>query len=132
MKFEHKKNQGFVALISIVLISFVLLIAVITLNKTSYINRYNVYNFELKETSKALAEACTNLAFLELSKNPSYTVTTPEVKTINGNTCTIHSVTGTPKTIKAKSNYKNFHTNITVVTSNPPLQITSWTEVPNF
>ena len=66
------KNRGFIALLSVVIISFVLLSAAITLNLSSFHVRFNILDSEYKEISDALASACIEQARLILVNDNSY------------------------------------------------------------
>lgn len=111
MKNYNKKNRGFVALITSVIISAVLLMVAINLSLTGFYARSNLLDFELKETSYHLAEACIDTAILKLINNPNYNPTDESVN-IDGNECAIESITS--NVIKAKANYRNYITNLEV------------------
>ena len=100
------------------------------MNTESYVNRYNILTSEFKKMSVSLAEACANIAILELSKDFTYTVSVRATTTINGQVCNTVSVSGTPKIIKTQANYKQSYTNLQIQVSNPPFSIDSWEEVP--
>lgn len=65
-------NRGFIALMSAVIISAVLLLVVISGGLTGFFSRSNVLDSELKSRSRGVAEACLEQALLLITNNPSY------------------------------------------------------------
>ena len=104
-------NRGFIALITSVIISAVLLLVATNLNLTGFYASSNLLDYELKEISFNLAEACVDTAILKIINNPAYS---PANETINieGNDCVIESITG--NVIKTKANYKNYITHLEI------------------
>lgn len=60
------KNEGFIALISVIVIGTVLLIASITLSLNGFYGRFNILNTEFKEISNKLVDACLERARLSI------------------------------------------------------------------
>ncbi len=124
---NKKSNNGFVALMSAIIISVVLLLLATSLSLTGFYDRSNILDRELKEKSSALAEACVDTAILKLANDPTYSGN--EIITVSGGeTCRIESISG--GTIISKANYNNtYFTNLEVdVDSN--FSVTRWEEVP--
>lgn len=127
--------RGFIALVSIILISVVLLLTVVVSNFSNYVARYNIFNSELKGVSVGLAEACANIAILNLAKDFTYTVATAETHNVNGKACKIISVQpgGSGKIIKAQANFPSVngaYTNLQIEVQNTPsFGVVSWDEV---
>src|SRR4051812_43401883 len=98
MKTIGYNQEGFVALVSAIVISGLLIIIGATLGYTGFFSRFNILDGEFKETSVGLAEACAENARVEIANNPGFTVPgggkTYPIGTA-GNTCKILSVTGT-------------------------------------
>ena len=111
MKNYNKKNRGFVALITSVIISAVLLMVAINWSLTGFYARSNLLDFELKEMSYHLAEACVDTAILKIINNPNYNPANESVD-INEYKCVIESITG--NIIKTKADYRNYITNLEV------------------
>ena len=96
--------------------------------------RFNIQDSEYKKRSFSLAESCANLAILkkiqDLSYNPSN-----ETITINGEDCTIVSITGTyiihTQALIPKTGSHRATSNIEV-TLNPDFSVANWKEVPKF
>lgn len=124
------KNSGYIALISAIIISVILMLIVLGTGLTGFSGRFNILDSEWKERSTALAEGCLDTARLKLAVDPSYTVTTPETITIGSGTCQIISVSSAwPKTIVTQAKPNNIYTNLTVVVPDAT-NITSWQELP--
>jgi hypothetical protein len=67
-----KSNSGFVALVSVVVISAVLLVIMFTLSTSSFFNRFDALDSENKRISLGLAEACVSAAMLKVAQSPAY------------------------------------------------------------
>ena len=63
---NKKRNKGFVALMSAIIISVILLLIITNLSLTAFYSRSDVLDSELKDRSSALAEACVDTAILKL------------------------------------------------------------------
>ncbi len=112
MKMKIKKqNKGFIALITSIIISAVLLLVATNLSLTGFYARSNILDFELKEISFNLAEACVDTAILKIINNSSYHPTN-EIVGIENESCIIESITG--NVIKTKADYRNYITNLEV------------------
>lgn len=71
-KLSKNKKGGYVALISAIIISFVLTGLAFTASRSGFFARFDSLNAEYKRVSKGLAESCVNYALLELAQNPDY------------------------------------------------------------
>ena len=79
-------QKGFIALFSVIIISFILLFIAVTLNFSGFFGRFNVFDSELKSESDALAEACLESARLALATE-NYTLNEEIVVTIEDEIC---------------------------------------------
>jgi hypothetical protein len=103
-----KNNKdGFIALISVIIISFVLLSMTITLNFSGFSGRFNIFDSESKERSDQLADACIASARLTLALNNTYTGVNPSIP-IGAEFCGYEVLTG--KIIKAWATVNKAHT----------------------
>ena len=131
----EKKQSGFVALITAIILSLILIIITTTFNQTNFFTRGMLLDSEYKERSAALAEACVDVARLKLANDPAYTVSDLEVP-IGGDKCFIKSVSpsGLTKTIKTEAVFKGANTKllVTVIVSPTNVSIDTWTEVLAF
>lgn len=130
-----KKRNGFMALISVVIISVILLLIATTLSMTGFAGRLNILDSEYKERSLGLAEACVDAAILRLAQTPTYAVNPPGVVVPVGvDSCNIRSITPAtnPIVIQATASFQNSFTNLVVNLASTDLSVTSWQEVQNF
>lgn len=68
----YLKNGGFIALFSVIIISFVLVLVAITLSFTGFFTRFDILDSENKKRSESLADACIEQARLEIAQNSTY------------------------------------------------------------
>ena len=87
---RKKSGAGFIALVSAVIISIVLLTLVVGVGERGFSSRFNILNSELKAMSSGLAEACVETAILFLAQNSGYTG--PELIHVGDSECEITSV----------------------------------------
>lgn len=137
--FSHQ--SGFIALMSIIILGFVLFVVVLTLGNRSIGTRFLLLDFERKTASYAAAEGCVQVAAVVLSADHAYCVgpsCVPPVPvadvSVGSNNCLIHSVTGSgsQKTIRVSSSVENATTNLEVVWDISLEKIISWKQVPNW
>jgi len=142
----HAHHRGFVALMSVIIISAILLVLVFTLGVSSFFNRFNVLDAENKRVSLGLAEACVSVAMLKVAKDASYTVGAPgecvSVGDASGvaaakrvcKVCNVTAGASFPKTIETRAVYNGAYTNLRVtITNSIPgnFAITAWSELAN-
>ena len=129
-------SEGFIALITAIIFSVILMAVALSLNASGYFARSEILDAEYKSRSTALAEACADTALLRLAKNPAYTG--PEIITVANDTCTIVSVNppADPIIVNAKALYpspavtsQGAVTNLKVVVHATDLSVISWEEV---
>lgn len=90
-----QSQQGYVALVVVVIITAVLIIVSATISQTGYMSRFSVLGFERKRQATTLAEGCLEYARLKLVQNHSYTPqANGDLATLAGGVCKICSVTG--------------------------------------
>lgn len=134
---KSNKNGGFVALVSAVIISLVLLTLIVGTGERGFSSRFNILNSELKAMSSGLAEACVETAILKLAENDTYTINpaTPEWIPVGDQGCEISSVDPSVNPIvintHATSSPIVAHTKLEVKIDRPaPFIINSWQEIP--
>ena len=140
MKFRLNKDQeknfmskGFIALMTTLIISFILLSGVLTINFESFQVLMNVWQRHSKELSFSLAQSCVDQAIVRVLQNPSYqTLNTGELIKIKNFSCLIKEVLREEDEmflIKSEAEvYKTF-TSLEVVFDARNLEIVSFTEV---
>ena len=128
MTHHSKQDRGFVALISVIIISAILLMLVFTLGVSSFFTRFSALDSEYKRESVALAEACQNVAVLRYSQS-DFSGGTVVVDPANPlSTCTIVSITSAG-VLQTQANYKGAFTNL-CVTIDSTFAVTAWSELP--
>lgn len=127
MKYQHH-TEGFVALMSVVIISAILLVLVFTLGASSFFNRFDALDAENKRVSLGLAEACVNVGMLRIAQ-ANYTSGTIVVD--GSKTCKICLLTP-GGLIQTRAVYNGAYTNLQVAINNIPgsYDVTSWIESP--
>ncbi len=130
---KRKKNEGFVALISVIIISATLLLIVTTLSYTGFYGRLNVLDSEYKERSSFLAEACADQALLAITNNPAG-YTGNATSTISGtDQCYIGFIS--PSVIEifeTRGIFQNAYTDLKIKVDTTNMSIISWEEIPKF
>jgi hypothetical protein len=123
--------RGFIALMSAIIISAILLILVSTGSLTGFYGRMNVLDSELKSRSMTAAEACADHAFLLVMRDSDYTGT--EVLKFNSlDSCRI-LVSGTsPKSIRIQATSTPAVTNLLISYDPASYSVLSWREIPIF
>jgi len=122
-------QQGYIALVSAIVISALLMTFTFALSFSGFFARFNILNSEYKERSIGLAEACADIALLKLSENSAYTG--GENVAVDGDSCHIYTVAtvGANFEIYTDANFNSAETNIKVVAAVSDLDIVSWGEI---
>lgn len=126
-----KDAEGFIALISVIIITAVITAIVFALSFMSFFLRTNILESEYKDQSIGRAEACVYTTILKLTLDQSYSGNETEGSV----PCFIRPIPSGPfpKDIEVEANVNNFHTNLRVTVSAPPtLSIISWEEIGDF
>ena len=131
-----KSQDGFIALISVIIIFAILLVLVALIAVSGFFARFNVLNYENKKVSSFLAEACAENALVNLAKDPanypgSIPATGMLVTVEAGKSCRICSVSASsPYAIVTRAVYNKAYTNLVVNASagTGNYTINSWDE----
>ena len=136
-KLPERNDSGFVALITAIIISAILLTVAVAMNQVGYLTRGEVLDSEYKNRSAALAEACGDLALLNIAQDANVTGSVP----VGADTCSIDSVqadegTGLT-TITTSAEFpaaavlgRGAVTKLQIVVDSDDLTIQSWNEIP--
>lgn len=127
-----KINQkGFVALISVIIITLILLVTTTTLSLTGFLNRFNILEGEAKEISTGLAAACVESAQIKIARDSTYAG--GEALVVGEDECEILAVThdGAGSTVQARGVYKEATTNYEVELDLDE-NVLSWVERTSF
>ena len=125
-------QSGYIALISSIIISILVLGIALAISSTGYFSRFDILKNEFKERSSALAEACVDTALLKLAKNQSYNGN--ENINVGNDQCSIliiETASG-QKIIKTKAIFQNAVTNLKITVNNTNLSVIYWEEVAKF
>lgn len=120
---KTKKEGGFIALISVIVITLILLTMVATLGTKGFLDRFNILEGEAKETSAGLAWACAQAARVKISNDllyqpplggESFPVTQDPYNPSEYLSCTIVSVPTQQTVVCVRGEYKGATTNYRV------------------
>lgn len=134
---HYKLEQGYIALVSAIVISFLLITITVSLGLSGFFGRFDILDSESKERSSALTEACIDTAILKLAENINYSLTPDDhAIPVEGDTCNIVSISPNPTrtfpiTIQTQACINKSVTNLSVIIDSN-FDITSWEELPNF
>ncbi|MDP3729191.1 MAG: hypothetical protein Q8R26_00330 [bacterium] len=127
-----KQKKGYLALVTAIIVSFIMLIVSITLGFASFISRDNNLNFLFKKSSYFAARSCLDYALLKLGAQSTYAGN--ETITIDTYQCAVRQITinGSQSIITVRAVVQGATTNLrlTVVTSD--LSTVSLEEVNSF
>ena len=132
-KFYLCRPRGFIALMSAVVISVVLLLLATTGSLIGFNSRFNILESEYKERSSALAEACVDQALLQLAHDASWEG--DATSTLGSEQCYVGPVSppaGGHITLKTRANFQNSYSHFEVVINAVDLSVVSWKEDPTF
>jgi hypothetical protein len=122
--------RGFIALISIIIMSVMLLATTLSLAQFGIANRHFILDLENKRASEKLAEACVQVARIHIYNDFSYSVARPGISiNVAGEECVIASVSG--GNIEIQATRRNAITNL-VVKVNSNGDFIEWRELPNL
>ena len=127
---KQKIQRGFIALISSIVMSAILLLITTTLSLSSFFARFTILESEYKERSSTLAEACVDSALLKIALDNNYSPTN-ETVSVGKDSCLIKEVTtnSQQKIITTQAKYQESYTNLKVTIQTNNLQVLSWIEV---
>ena len=130
---KYLTQHGFIALISILIISAVLLVTTLGLAQFGIANRFFILNLEQKSSSEKLAEACVHIARIQTYNDPLLVRNTSlEVPIGDGGAkCFIVSIApnGSETTLKASAQTGEAVSNLCVVVNNTNGDFISWKEL---
>ena len=123
------KTGGYIALISAIIISVILLTVIPAASFRGFTIRFNILDSEFKERSGNLAEACLDFAALKLTEDSGYTG--GEAVTVGSDTCEIRSIedAGTAKRVQTQAVFQKSYTNLEALVDPLSGDIISWREI---
>ena len=131
---DQDSERGFIALISVLILSLVLLVAVLSLAQYGITSRFFLLDFENKTASEIAASGCIQSGIIKVVQNPEGNVTSPISSPIG---CDIVSISAnTPSTghslIRASSTVSGATTLLEVIWDVSGENIDEWKEVSTF
>ena len=127
----RRSGAGFIALMSAIIISAILLVVITTGGLTGFYGRANILDSELKDRSSAAADACADQAFLLIANDSAYTGLT--LLTLNSlDSCRVQVSGVSPKSIRVQATSSNAVTNLQISYDPATPAVLSWQEVPVF
>lgn len=129
-------TRGFIALISVLMLSVILLAAVISLAQYGIISRYALLTLEQKESTESLAGACVQVARIAVVNDPQYQ-TTNKIVSVGTDSCLIeHIFAQTPSLgisrIETSASSSGAMTNLRVEVDTASGAIVRLEEIPTF
>jgi type II secretory pathway component PulK len=109
-------QQGFIALISVLMLSVMLLGVVISLAQYGMVSRYALLTLEQKEISNALARGCIQVARIAIANDPLYETANKQVS-YDDSWCEIVSiaVVGSMSVVRTSASSSGAVTNLEAV-----------------
>ena len=135
---KNKNEKGFVALITAIVFSAILMTIAISLNQIGFLTRGETADAEYKDRSTALAEGCADVALLKLANDITYAGNESGIA-IGSDVCSIGSVGPDPldaanKIINTSAVYpagtNGAVTRLQIKININSLSVVSWNEVP--
>ncbi len=135
---------GYIALISAIIISVLLLIITFAVSFSSFFARFNILDSEYKKVSSGLAEACVDTAILEIAKddiptddtcvNVGDACSSPDPNRKTCKICQVREPSTDNFEIMTRAAYKKSFTNFFVKVTRTPtdVDVNSWEEVPDY
>ncbi len=135
----YPNSSGFIALISAIIISSILVGLLLTSSGAGLSTRINMLDRELKRDSEYLAQSCINVTLLKISQNYTYTPAAGGDRIVVGtDMCTIQSVAYTTEnstthtktaTIQVQAAYRSTWTTLRVTAT---VRSPSWAHDPTL
>ena len=128
---RHRRGQdGFVLLMSSIVISAILVAVVFSLSFSGFFTRFNLLDSYNKEASLALVNACGDIAVLKFIQDDTY----PGDKTlpVGGDSCDVLFISPGSYEIKTTAVKNGAVSNIVINLNSMTLNVTRWREVGNF
>jgi hypothetical protein len=124
---KNNSQQGYVALITVIILGVVLLVAVLGFSLLMFFNTHSTTNALLKESSYFAARACLEKALLNITVDPDYAG--GDNLSVDGDPCTITSVTqeGANRIIITTSTIRRAQTTLELTVGNN-LETVTFTE----
>ncbi len=124
--------KGFIALVSAIIISAILLVVVISGSLGSIYSRFDTLDAELKERSASAADACADQALLKVANDPAYTGTVLLTLNASDSCRAVTATVGSQKSVRVQATSSTAVTSLQLVLKSSDATVLSWQEVPIF
>lgn len=133
---SQRSGRGFIALMSVIILTVTLLLAVVALGSRGIMGRLALLDFDRKTVSQSLAESCVAVAQIYVANDANYSASGVTVPVGYQHTCTLILVSpNTPvsgqSTIKTSGIVRGATTYLKVVVNSSTLATISWLETAN-
>ena len=130
----RKTQDGFMALISILVVSAVLLVSTLSLAQFGIANRFFVLNLEQKTASQKSAETCLQMMRVKVYNDPSYTLNTRTTYNFPSTNCDVVSATssGSISSVRVSGKSGDAVTNLWALINNTTGSTTRVVELGSF
>jgi predicted PurR-regulated permease PerM len=129
-----RSSPGYIALITIVIVSFLLMALVFSVSSSGFFSQSTTTIGYLSAVTDELADSCLNIGLLKLVESRNYTGN--ETVSVGIGQCTLLPilVNGTQKNIRATATTQGIITNASVVveTATTPFTVLVWKYDPDF
>ncbi len=126
-------NRGFIALISVIIISAILLVVVVAGSMNGFVTRFTLLDAESKQRSAAAADACADTILSRLASDASYAG--PETVVVGSDSCQVVGAVnpgGNPRVFKVQSVVSRAYTDALITFDTATPAVTAWQEVGHF
>ncbi|MDP1719358.1 MAG: hypothetical protein Q8L24_02960 [bacterium] len=122
-------QKGYIAIVSSVIISLVLMIVAISVGSSNLLSRGSVNDFQMKLLSHTIARSCLNHALYRLADSLAYTGN--ETVAVSSYSCALSTITtfGLNKVITAKASINGITTNLRLTANSRTLSTVSLEEL---
>jgi len=127
-----RSNGGFAALTSTIIIAAVLLILAVSVASSGFQGRFSVFDGEVKEVSRGLAEGCVETVRLKMAQDEMYEG--EDTVKIGDKSCYICNFdpTDNPRTVFVQASTSNAFTNLKVEINGVTFEAEEWEEIPKI
>lgn len=124
-------NRGFIALITVLIISAVLLVAVLSVSFVGLSSRFALIDIEHKISSQKLAESCVQVGVISVANDPLRAVSNRLVYVGEGQ-CMLTISPNTPTSgesqIEATASSSNATTNLRIILNSSTASVLTWSQ----
>jgi hypothetical protein len=130
---KRKNQDGFVALMSSIVISILLMAIIFSVALTDFFSRFNILDTESKEKSLNLAESCADIANLDLLSDPDTSINN-RTESVGDQECTIFSAqsSGSQYVITTQGVVNKSYTNLRITRNSATNALATWKECENL